>query len=121
MIRKALIALALVTAATAFMPAEASARGGFGGGGFHGGIAGGGWRGGGWGGWRGAGWGWRGRGWGWVPPLASASVWALRALPPGAARGVGAAGALTGAIQAFRADARRGVKSGPVGAGGLSR
>jgi hypothetical protein len=56
-----------------------------------------------------------------VPPLASASVWALRALPPGAARGVGAAGALTGAIQAFRADARRGVKSGPVGAGGLSR
>jgi hypothetical protein len=40
MFRKALIALAIVTAATAFMPAEASARGGFGGGGFHGGFAG---------------------------------------------------------------------------------
>ena len=56
-----------------------------------------------------------------VPPLASAWVWALRALPLGAARGVGAAGVLAGAIQAFRADARRGVKSGPVGAGGWSR
>jgi hypothetical protein len=69
MFRKALIAMAVVTAAAAFMPAETSARGGFGGGGFHGGFAGGGWRGGGWGGWRGAGWGWRGRGWGWGPTV----------------------------------------------------
>jgi hypothetical protein len=83
MLRKTLIALALVTAAIAFVPAEASARGGFGGGGWHGGFAGGGWRGGGWGGWRGAGWGWRGRGWGWGPAVgvgvglgvASAAAW----------------------------------------------
>jgi hypothetical protein len=57
MFRKIVIALA-AGAVIAFVPAGASARGGFGGGGFHGGFGGGGgWRG---GGWRGGGWGWRG-------------------------------------------------------------
>ena len=60
MFRKIVISLA-AGAVIAFVPAGASARGGFGGGGFHAGFGGGG-RGGGWrgGGWRGGGWGWRG-------------------------------------------------------------
>jgi hypothetical protein len=67
MYRKILLGL-IVAATIALIPAEASARGGFGGGGFHGGgfhggFAGGGFRGGGFGGgWRGG--GWRGGGWG---------------------------------------------------------
>lgn len=58
--RKIVIAL-IAAVLIAFVPADASARGGFGVGGFRGGF-GGGWHGGGWrgGGWRGGGWGWRG-------------------------------------------------------------
>lgn len=89
MLRKVVIAI-VFTAAIAFEPTDASARGGFRGGGFHGGgfrgggfhAAGvhrgfaGGWRGGGWRG-GGVGWrtaGWRGGGWGWGAPAVAAGV-----------------------------------------------
>jgi hypothetical protein len=73
MFRNPLFALALAIAATAFVPTDASARGGFNGGfhggGFHRGFAGTGWRSGGWGRWHGASWGWRRPGWGWGPTV----------------------------------------------------
>jgi|SRR5579871_3361032 len=65
MFRKLVIALAVSTAATAFVPIDASARGAFGGGfhggGFHGSFAG--------RGWRGGGWGWRRPAWGFGPAI----------------------------------------------------
>jgi len=53
--------------------------------------------------------------------LVWAWVWALRALPPGVARGVGVGAIPAGVMLVGTADVPAGVRSGPVGVGAWCR